>query len=178
MGIQLEGFALRRCSGRIFSSFTLLQILNQAGRGTLLRSSTYRLVDRGLRLSSFSKDSIIMRLRLRCGDFKMSSSHGGEIVANPTYYPGPDSRMEMVERADEALAALVEEKCPIKFEEKLTRFQRLLAGFSSLDVSSTWSFCRRGYYNTSGRQGQLLEQPSSPNRYRSPSRASRRSTNY
>jgi hypothetical protein len=54
----------------------------------------------------------------------LSSSHGGGIVANPTYYPGPDSPREMVERADEALAALVEKKCPIKFEEKLTRFQK------------------------------------------------------
>ncbi|KAF8557973.1 hypothetical protein OG21DRAFT_1434097 [Imleria badia] len=56
----------------------------------------------------------------------MSSSHRGEIIANPTYYPGPDSPREMVERADEALAALIEEKCLIKFEKnlKLTRFQK------------------------------------------------------
>lgn len=59
----------------------------------------------------------------------LSSSHGGEIVANPTYYPGPDSPRELVERADEVLAALVQKKCPIKFEEKLTRFQKFCSRF-------------------------------------------------
>lgn len=54
----------------------------------------------------------------------LSSSHNGEIIANPTYYPGPESPREMVERADETLAALIEEKCLIKFEERLTKFQK------------------------------------------------------
>ncbi|KAF8441412.1 hypothetical protein L210DRAFT_3447054 [Boletus edulis BED1] len=64
----------------------------------------------------------------------MSSSHGGAMVANPTYYPGPDGPREIVERADAALAALVEEKCLIKLEEeKLSRFQR---------------FCRRRFFFT------------------------------
>ena len=55
----------------------------------------------------------------------LSTSHGGEIIANPTYYPGPGSPREVVERADEAMAALVEEKCLIKFEARITRFQKL-----------------------------------------------------
>lgn len=54
----------------------------------------------------------------------ISSCHLGEMVGSPTYYPSPNSPREMIERADEALAALVEEKCPIKFEEKLTKFQK------------------------------------------------------
>lgn len=54
----------------------------------------------------------------------LSSSHNGEIIANPTYYPGPGSSKEIVERADEALAALIEEKCLITSEEKLTKFQK------------------------------------------------------
>ncbi|KAH0827580.1 hypothetical protein J3R83DRAFT_4303 [Lanmaoa asiatica] len=55
----------------------------------------------------------------------LSSSHSGEIIANPTFYPRLESPTEVVERADEALAALIEEKCLVKFEEKLTKFQRL-----------------------------------------------------
>ena len=54
----------------------------------------------------------------------VSSSHGGEMIANPTYYPGPGSPRETVERADRVLGALVEEKCLKKFEDKLTRFQK------------------------------------------------------
>ena len=54
----------------------------------------------------------------------LSSSHSGEIIAKPTYYPDPDSPRETVERAEEALAALIVEKCLINFEEKLTKFQK------------------------------------------------------
>lgn len=53
-----------------------------------------------------------------------SSSLSEEIIANPTYYPDPDRPREMVERAEEALAALIEEKCLIKPEENLTKFQK------------------------------------------------------
>lgn len=54
----------------------------------------------------------------------LSSSHSGEIIANPTHYPDPDSPRETVERAEEFLTILIEEKCLIKFEEKLTKFQK------------------------------------------------------
>ena len=54
----------------------------------------------------------------------LSSSRSGQIIASPTYCPGPDSPREMVAKADEALTALVEEKCLVKFEVKLTRFQK------------------------------------------------------
>ena len=51
------------------------------------------------------------------------------MIANPTYYPGPGSPREMVERADRILAALVEEKCLMKVEEKFTRLQKLCRFF-------------------------------------------------
>ncbi|KAG9316433.1 P-loop containing nucleoside triphosphate hydrolase protein [Chiua virens] len=53
-----------------------------------------------------------------------SSSHNGKIIANPTYYPYSDGSRELVERANEALVALIEERCLIKFGQKLTKFQR------------------------------------------------------
>lgn len=64
------------------------------------------------------------------------SSHNGEIIANPTYYPGPDSPKDMADRADEALAALIEKKCLIRSEEKLTKFQK---------------FCRHSRFFSAGR---------------------------
>ncbi|KAF8836418.1 hypothetical protein BDN67DRAFT_332574 [Paxillus ammoniavirescens] len=54
----------------------------------------------------------------------LSLSRGGDIVANPTFYPGPDRPKELVKRADGALAELIEGRCLVKFEEKLTKFQK------------------------------------------------------
>ncbi|KAF9245012.1 hypothetical protein BU15DRAFT_59175 [Melanogaster broomeanus] len=55
----------------------------------------------------------------------LSSSHGGAIIATPTFYPGPDCPGELVKIADEALAELIEGKCLVKFEEKSTKLQKL-----------------------------------------------------
>ncbi|KAF9222622.1 hypothetical protein BS17DRAFT_735456 [Gyrodon lividus] len=62
----------------------------------------------------------------------LSSSHGGDIIANPTFYPDPDAPEELVKRADEALAELIDERCLLKFEEKLTKVQKFYRYSKSL----------------------------------------------
>ncbi|KIJ67584.1 hypothetical protein HYDPIDRAFT_108441 [Hydnomerulius pinastri MD-312] len=55
----------------------------------------------------------------------LSFPHGGNIIAHPTFFPGPGCSSESLERAEEALNELIESKCLMTFEEKSTKSQKV-----------------------------------------------------